>query len=380
MRLGARTSRKWPGLQRRRSLAWYEAVPARSAVATDPRSLRDLGQRDHAPADARGDGDARTTSASWRGSRRRSRSPRRPRTTCSRCGAASATTGARGMLHAGARASRRARRASARPRRAARRCPGSAATPRARSRASRSASAVGLVDGNVARVLARVFAIDDDMRRARDARAPRRSPTRSSARARSGRVEPGADGARRDGLHAAIARRAIDARRDLVPRARAKARRASSPSCRAKKKPEARERVAGARRDARAGRRAPRARREPIACSAGSGSRPSIEGAAGVRTLVARLALAVGEAAGSASSHVLSHRQLTVDVHAGSSTGRSDDRSTLPDGYEAPTASCRRRSSSELGIATLARKILAAARAMLKSTWRRRSVSIGHER
>ncbi|MBK7075370.1 MAG: hypothetical protein IPH44_24060 [Myxococcales bacterium] len=83
-----------------------------------------------------------------------------------------------------------------------------ARTPPARSRRSRSASAAALVDGNVARVLARVCAIDDDVKAPPAAGGlgrGRGADGRLTADRAARRAQPGADGAGRDRLHADLA-------------------------------------------------------------------------------------------------------------------------------------------------------------------------------
>ena len=72
-----------------------------------------------------------------------------------------------------------------------------------------------VVDGNVARVLARLFAIEDDVKTARGSARLWRLAERARPRRRRGsrRLEPGAHGARRDGLRPARARSAPAARR-----------------------------------------------------------------------------------------------------------------------------------------------------------------------
>ena len=132
---------------------------ARPAVAAHPRSVRDLGLRDHAAADAGRHRDPLLRALPRALPDAARAGARRARTTCSRRGAASATTGARATCTRACARSWRATAAScpSDPRRAAR-CPASAATPRARSARSRSSGEEPIVDGNVARVLARVLA------------------------------------------------------------------------------------------------------------------------------------------------------------------------------------------------------------------------------
>ena len=97
-----------------------------------------------------------------------------------------------------------------------------------------------LVDGNVARVLARVFAIDDDIKStARPARdcgsAPASWSPRCPATLAPGDLNQGADGARRDAVHA-DARRAAWCARSRAPCVRGAPHRPHTTSCRSSRR------------------------------------------------------------------------------------------------------------------------------------------------
>ena len=125
----------------RRALAAH-ARPQQPALAEHARPLPRLAVRNHAAADAGGDG-ARLLRALPRALSRRAGARRGASwTTCWRCGAAWATTAARATCTAARRRSSRCTAANFRaPRRRCRRCPASAARPPRRSPRSASASA-----------------------------------------------------------------------------------------------------------------------------------------------------------------------------------------------------------------------------------------------
>ena len=149
------------------ALVWRSS--AGSALAADAGSVRRLGQRDDAPADARRSRSFPTTSGSPPSSPRSGTLRKRPRSGSWPSGAGLGTTGARACCTP---------RPGRSPSRTAASCPsGRRAAPwtlegvGAYTAGAVASIAFGrraaVVDGNVARVLARLFAIEDDVKTAR---------------------------------------------------------------------------------------------------------------------------------------------------------------------------------------------------------------------
>lgn len=213
---------------------------------------------------------------------------------------------------------------------------------------------VGLVDGNVARVLARLFLIEDDMRRAGMRRA------QVLADEIVARGEPGAWNQALMELGATICTPQKPAC-DRCPvasscGARAAGRAAELPVLGAKKKPEAR-RVQSlvATRDGAV----LLLRRKRDRLFGGLWEPPSVEGTTVARrALVSRFGVERAKVVGRVV-HVLSHRKLTVDVVRAEASFATPS-AELPDDYDAARFAAA-ADLDALGIATLARKILAAA-------------------
>lgn len=215
--------------------------------------------------------------------------------------------------------------------------------------------AVGLVDGNVARVLARVFAIDEDIARAgmrrAEALADELVPAEAPGDFNQALMElgatvctPRAPACERCPIAFACRARA-EGRVDELPRAKAKAR------------PKA-ERVQAL--VASRGGRVLLARRGGAGLFGGLWEPPSLPGGARVgRQLCARFPLE-GVARRGSVTHVLSHRRLTVDVLSGVLSA-DPVGVALPEHYEAADL-FDEAGLERLGIATLTRKILRAAR------------------
>lgn len=212
---------------------------------------------------------------------------------------------------------------------------------------------VGLVDGNVARVLSRLFLIEDDMRRA----GMRRAETLADAIV--ARDDPGAWNQALMELGATVCtpQRPACERCPVAAacRAHAEGRVAELPVLAPKKKPEPRRVQALV---ATRGGDLLVLRRKRDRLFGGLWEPPCAEGALPVRrALVARFRAQGAKVAGKLV-HVLSHRKLTVDVVRAA----VDDRALaaeLPDDYDAarfvgPDA------LDALGVSTLARKILRA--------------------
>ncbi len=214
---------------------------------------------------------------------------------------------------------------------------------------------VGLVDGNVARVLARIFAIDDDVRRSGMKRAEQLAeelvPAESPGDWNQALMELGAT---------ICTPRSPDCDRCPVAascRARAEGRVSELPVLGEKVKPKP-QRVQALVARTKDGRIL-LARRKSAGLFGGLWEPPSIDGDdAATEDLFGRFPLTSTALAGQVT-HVLSHRRLTVDVHAGV-LSKVPVRPKLPDVYEAAGV-FDEAGLADLGISTLARKILRAA-------------------
>ncbi len=218
---------------------------------------------------------------------------------------------------------------------------------------------VGLVDGNVARVLARIFAIDEDIKRAGMRRAEeladRLVPEDAPGDFNQSLMELGATvctprSPRCDRCPVASSCRAYaDGRVDELP-------------------------VVGERQKPRPQRvqalvatwsgRVLLARRRSVGLFGGLWEPPSIDGGTKERAdLFARFPLRSVALRGRVT-HVLSHRRLAVDVHEGV-LDREPRGIELPDAYE--TADLFEPADlGEVGVATLARKVLSVVLPMTK--------------
>lgn len=219
--------------------------------------------------------------------------------------------------------------------------------------------AVGLVDGNVARVLARLFAIDDDMRK-RGMRIAEKL-----ADAIVARRDPGAWNQALMELGATVCTPRSPSC-ETCPlakacRARAEGRVAELPVLSAKAPPVAR-RVQAIVATRHGDGAVLLARRRPDRTFGGLWEPPSIEGPARSRaSLTAWMPIGKATLAGSIE-HVLSHRKLTIDVLRAelqgplamsavpADAGYDDVRVVVPEAI------------AELGFSTLARKVMTAAR------------------
>jgi A/G-specific adenine glycosylase len=208
--------------------------------------------------------------------------------------------------------------------------------------------AVGLVDGNVARVLARLFAIDDDMRKPAGLRR-----AQALADAIVAKRDPGAWNQALMELGATVCKPQAPSCETCpaqnLCRARAEGRERELPVLAPKAAPRPRrvQCLVATRRGA-----VLLARRTHDSLFAGLWEPPSIEGAARARTeLLASFPIAEAKHVGRVE-HVLSHRKLTVDVLRAELTARVD---AALSGYDAFRLV---RSLDDLGIATLTRKIL----------------------
>lgn len=212
---------------------------------------------------------------------------------------------------------------------------------------------VGLVDGNVARVLSRVFLIEEDMRKAGMKKAE------AIADAIVAERDPGAWNQSLMELGATICtpQRPLCARCPVASscRARAEGRVEGLPNLSAKKKPEARRVQALV---LTRGAKVLLLRRKRELLFGGLWEPPCLEGALAARKDLARR-FGVKDAKPSGRvTHVLSHRKLTIDVARGSAPEEAL-RSDLPDAYDAARLVAP-ETFDALGIATLARKILRA--------------------
>lgn len=214
--------------------------------------------------------------------------------------------------------------------------------------------AVGLVDGNVARVLARIFALEDDMRRAgmkrAEALADELVPAKTPGDWNQALMELGAT--------ICTPRAPACARCPVASscRARAEGRVGALPVMgeKAKPKPQRVQALVARTKDGRV----LLARRSSTGLFGGLWEPPSIDGDEGARdALFGRFALASHALAGRVT-HVLSHRRLTVDVHVGLLAKRPAS-AALPAGYEALDL-FDEGALDGLGVSKLARKILAA--------------------
>ena len=280
--------------------------------------------------------------------------PRRS-TTCSPRGPASATTRARATCGPARRRSARAGTARCRAaRRSCARCPASGPYTAGAIASIAFGERAPLVDGNVARVLARVFAIDArhqvDRRAEGAVGARRRADDRAARGRRARRSQPGPDGARRDGVHADVAALprvpARDALRRGAHRAPGRAagrspRARSSASCRC-----SRARCVWMRRRAAS---SCSSRRRPEGLFGGLWELPPLGGRAGGSALRS-IASAVAY-----HEQTLSHRRLRVTVVRAAMPSRLVEP-TDP-GYDA-IARVRIADAGQLGVAAATTAIL----------------------
>ncbi|AKV02080.1 A/G-specific adenine glycosylase [Labilithrix luteola] len=219
--------------------------------------------------------------------------------------------------------------------------------------------AVGLVDGNVARVLARLFAIDEDMRKA-GMRTAEKLADKIVAK-----QDPGAWNQALMELGATVCSPVKPACHkcpvSTMCRARAEQRTSELPVLSPKAKPLARKVQSLVVTRASDGA-VLLARRTPDRLFGGLWEPPSIEGSARSRgALTSAFGVEDAKRVGSVE-HVLSHRKLTVDVL--NASVRSLPRVAPPEGYDDVrfvAVGEIERGSEKLGIATLARKILTCA-------------------
>lgn len=223
---------------------------------------------------------------------------------------------------------------------------------------------VGLVDGNVARVLARLFAIDDDMRK---------KGMRTAQRLADEIVAKEAPGAWNQALMelGSLVCTPVKPACHTCPvagmcRARAEGRENELPYLSAKTKPEAR-RVQSLVLTRPNDGAMLLARRAPERLFGGLWEPPSVEGSAKERpSLAAAFGVERAERAG-VVTHVLSHRKLTVDVLVAPLPASFRKTQAPPPGYDEGYDELRvvpRTSLDALGIATLAKKILRCAGAI----------------
>ena len=215
---------------------------------------------------------------------------------------------------------------------------------------------VGLVDGNVARVLARVFAIDEDMRK----RGMRTAEAVADAIVAT--EDPGAWNQALMELGATVCTPRLPscATCPIASQCRAlqQNRVGQLPVLSEKKPPVARRVQAIVATDAVSGS-VLLARRRPDLLFGGLWEPPSIEGAPKMRArLTAWMPVGKLVRAG-AVEHVLSHRKLTIDVARATLTGPLAMKD-VPEaaGYDAVRVASRAE-MDDLGISTLTRKILA---------------------
>ena len=219
---------------------------------------------------------------------------------------------------------------------------------------------VGLVDGNVARVLARVFAIDEDMRKQGMRTAEK------VADAIVAKEDPGAWNQALMELGATICtpRSPSCATCPIASECRAlrENRVAQLPVLSEKKAPVARRLQAVVATDAVTGS-VVLARRRPDLLFGGLWEPPSVEGGPKMRSLLTAW-LPVGKLVrAGAVEHVLSHRKLTIDVLRATLTGDVEmDDVPVSAGYDAVRLTSNAE-MADVGISTLTRKILALASA-----------------
>jgi A/G-specific adenine glycosylase len=212
---------------------------------------------------------------------------------------------------------------------------------------------VGLVDGNVARVLARLFALTDDMRKPAGQRRAERVADAIVARS-----DPGAWNQALMELGATVCTpRAPKCEACPVAescRARAEGRAEALPVMSAKAEPTLQRVQSLVAID---GDRVLLARRTHERTFGGLWEPPSADGPAKAKAALAALfplgrVRKVGRV-----EHVLSHRRLVVDVHRAELTARA---TAIPAGYDAVRLASR-ADLATVGIATLARKVLGTA-------------------
>ena len=178
----------------------------RSAVAADARPVCDLDQRDHAPADAGGDGRCRTGSGFWLAFRRAARWPRPTSTKCCGCGKDWATIAARGnFMRPRGKSSTEHDGQFPKDFDAVRSLPGIGRYTAGAILSIGLDQRLPILEANTIRVLSRLTALS---RRCPLDRRPAASVVGGrgdSAAAALRRVQPSADGAGQRNLHAALA-------------------------------------------------------------------------------------------------------------------------------------------------------------------------------
>lgn len=215
---------------------------------------------------------------------------------------------------------------------------------------------VGLVDGNVARVLARIFAIDADMRGAGMRAATKLADSIVSA------TDPGSWNQALMELGATVCTPQKPDCGACPVRARCRAyatdRVEALPVLAPKRKPLARKLQALVGTN---GERVLFAQRRPDQLFGGLWEPPCAEGAvAARRALLDRFGATAPRVVGQIT-HVLSHRKLTVEVVRAEVDGRAARRALPPEYVAARLLAPTDEALDRLGIATLAKKILAAA-------------------
>lgn len=213
---------------------------------------------------------------------------------------------------------------------------------------------VGLVDGNVARVLSRIFAIEDDMRRAGMRKAE------VLADEIVAKEDPGAWNQALMELGATVCTPRAP-RCDACPVAkqciaRREGRTDSLPFLSAKKPPKPQRVQAVVATRVRDGA-VLLARRKPDLLFGGLWEPPTAEGAASSRARLKRWLPVGALVRAGAVEHVLSHRKLTVDVMRGELRGAAPEPPAGSD-YDAVRI-VREDEIPGLGVSTLAKKILA---------------------
>lgn len=255
------------------------------------------------------------------------------------------------MLHAGARAV--GRRALPRTRDALLELPGIGPYTAGAIASIAFGERVGLVDGNVARVLARVFGIEDDMRKAGMKKAA------ALAEQLVAPEDPGAWNQALMELGATVCAPRNPAC-DRCPiagvcRARAEGRVNELPVLSERKKPLAQSMQALV---ATRGERVLLGRRPSDGLFGGLWEPPTVEGRSPAK-LAAALAVGPLRKKGRVV-HVLSHRKLTIDVHVAELAGDALPARALAPTYEA-LALVSPEELDARGVSTLTRKVLSAA-------------------